>query len=142
VVFDKTGTLTRGEFRVVSIASTKSDDETLALAAAVERDSEHSIARGIVQTAEERGVAIPPAASFRALPGHGVEAVVHSRRYAMGGPALLRKLDATLPAELQAAADEASRRGQAAIHLLEEGSVIAVLAVADAIREESREAIQ
>src|SRR5262245_21540145 len=78
VVFDKTGTLTRGEFRVVDIAtdgSMKADD-ALRLAAAVERDSEHTIAQGIVKSAEERNLTFPKAERFEAIPGQGVRAIV------------------------------------------------------------------
>ncbi|MDQ3998560.1 MAG: HAD-IC family P-type ATPase, partial [Gemmatimonadota bacterium] len=82
VFFDKTGTLTRGEFRVVEVtpSSGTTPDEALRLAAAVERDSEHTIAEGIVKSAEERGLAVPAAQGFRAIPGHGVEAMVEGRR--------------------------------------------------------------
>src|SRR6185436_8400379 len=70
VFFDKTGTLTRGEFRVVEITTKAglAQNEALALAAAVERDSEHTIARGIVRSAEERGLRVPNAERFQALP--------------------------------------------------------------------------
>ncbi|WP_373045713.1 heavy metal translocating P-type ATPase [Vulgatibacter sp.] len=144
VVFDKTGTLTRGEFRVVAIHAVAgtSEDEALRLAAAVERDSEHSVARGVVQTAEERGITLPAATAFAATPGHGVQATVEGRRLFVGGPALLRKLGVVEDPSLRQAADEAARRGQAAIHLIEEGRALAVLAIADAIREESREAVR
>ena len=144
VFFDKTGTLTRGEFRVVDTTTRGglAEDEALALAAAVEGDSEHTIARGIVRSAEERGLAIPSAAAFQALPGHGVQAVVGARTLRLGGPALLRRLGATLDPALQAAVDRASARGRASITMLDGTSPLAVLAVADAVREESREAVQ
>src|SRR5262249_42767172 len=80
VFFDKTGALTRGEFRVVEITTREGqlkEDEALALAAAVEHDSEHTIAQGIVKSAEERGLAIPRADRFQAIPGRGVQAVVN-----------------------------------------------------------------
>ena len=143
VFFDKTGTLTRGEFRVVEI-TTRDDvtaDWALALAAAVERDSEHTIARGIVASAVERGVAIPSARGFRALPAHGVEAAVGDRTLRLGGPALLRQLGVALDPVLQAAVDRAAARGQSAITLLEGATPLAVFAVADAVRDESREAV-
>jgi Cu2+-exporting ATPase len=143
VFFDKTGTLTRGEFRVVEITTREglAQDEALALAAAVERDSEHTIARGIVKTAEERGLPIPKTEAFQAIPGQGVQARVGGRQLLIGGPALLRKLGAEPDPSLRAAIDRAASRGEAAITLLEDGSPMAVLAVADAVREESREAV-
>ena len=144
VVFDKTGTLTRGEFRVVEIAPTPdlAADEVLRIAAAVERDSEHTMARGIVRSAEERGLDVPPATSFRAIPGHGVRATVNGREYSLGGPALLRSLGAIPPPALREAAGRAAAKGQAAIYLVEGNQVQAVIAVADAIRDESREAVR
>ncbi len=144
VVFDKTGTLTLGEFRVVAMAVREgmSEEEALRIAAGVEAESEHPIARGIVKTAEERGIQIPRADGFRALTGRGVAATVDGTDYHMGGPTLLESEEAEVPPELREAADAAAGRGQAAIHLLGEGRALAVFAVADAIREESREAVR
>ena len=143
VFFDKTGTLTRGEFRVVEITTREGVDESevLALAAAVERESEHTIAQGIVKTAEERKLTIPKAEQFEAIAGHGVKAIVNGRSLLIGGPALLRQQRVTPDSNLQQAIDRAAERGQAAITVVEGTSSIAVFAVADAIREESREAI-
>ena len=144
VFFDKTGTLTRGEFRVVEITTSEglSQDDALALAAAVERDSEHTIAQGIVRSAEERGLAIPRAERFQALPGQGVQAVAGGRQLSLGGPALLSRLGAEPAPALRAAIDRAAERGQAAITMLEGTTPLAVFAVADAVREESREAVR
>jgi Cu2+-exporting ATPase len=144
VFFDKTGTLTRGEFRIVDAATRdgSASDEALALAAAVERDSEHTIARGIVKSAEERGLAIPEGGGFQALPGQGARATVDGRTLHVGGPAMLRALGATMEPVLLAAADRAASRGQAAVALIEEGHAIALFAVADAVRPESREAVR
>ncbi len=91
VIFDKTGTLTLGEFRVVdlTVADGMSSDAALRIAAAIERESEHPIARGIVKSAEERGLQLPVVKDFRALPGRGVTATVEGVEYQLGGPALL-----------------------------------------------------
>ncbi|RPJ69208.1 MAG: heavy metal translocating P-type ATPase [Acidobacteria bacterium] len=143
VVFDKTGTLTRGEFRVVEIVvAAGSEDDALALAAAVERDSEHTIAQGIVRSAGERGLALPPASGFQAIPGHGVRADVGGREVQVGGPALLARLGLRADSRLETAAERAARRGQSAIYLVDGAQVVAVFAIADAVREESREAVQ
>jgi P-type Cu2+ transporter len=144
VFFDKTGTLTRGEFRVVETTTSAglAHDAALALAAAVERDSEHTIARGIVRSAEERRLAIPEAEQFQAIPGHGVQATVGGRQLLVGGPALLRRVNAKIDPSLQTAIDRAAARGQAAITMIERSTTLAVFAVADAVREESREAVQ
>jgi P-type Cu2+ transporter len=144
VVFDKTGTLTRGEFGVVNIttADNLNPNDALGLAAAVERDSEHTIARGIVRTAEERKLTIPTANAFEALPGKGVRATIDVRQLYMGGPALVRSMGITIPERLQQAAAEAGNRGNAAIYLIESDSAVAVFAVADMVRPESHEAVR
>jgi Cu2+-exporting ATPase len=144
VFFDKTGTLTRGEFRVVEITTRQglSPDDALTIAAAVEHDSEHTIALGIVKSAEERGLRVPNAERFQALPGRGVQAAVDGRTILVGGPALLREHGVQVDPALQAATDRAAARGQAAITMIEGAAAMAVFAVADAVRPESREAIQ
>jgi Cu2+-exporting ATPase len=143
IVFDKTGTLTHGEFGVVDVATgpSLSADEALALAAAVERDSEHTIAQGIGRSAAGRGLAIAAARAFDAIPGKGVRATVAGRELFVGGPALLEQLQLLPSPDLQTAAERASGRGQAAIYLASAEQVLAVLAVADVIREESRAAV-
>jgi P-type Cu2+ transporter len=144
VIFDKTGTLTLGEFRVVDmgVAEGWSEEKALRVAASVESESEHPIARGIVETAREREIQIPEPVGFRALTGRGVAAEVEDVEYHMGGPALLEEEGARVPDGLEELAEAAADRGQAAIYLVEGGKVRAVFAVADAIREESREAVR
>ena len=144
IVFDKTGTLTRGEFRVVDIATDGSLDanEALRLAAAVERDSEHTIAQGIVKSAEERQLKVSKADQFEAIPGYGVRAVVEGQELFMGGPAMLRRLNVTPAKTVREAAERAAARGQASVYLLTATSAVAAFAVADAVRPESRDAIQ
>lgn len=143
VIFDKTGTLTLGEFRVVEmvVGDGGSEDDALKIAAAVEAESEHPIARGIVRTAEDRKLDVAGADGFRALTGKGVAASVGGAEYHMGGPALLKEENAQVPDALRTAAEAAAGRGQAAIYLIRDGKALAVFAVADPIREESREAI-
>jgi Cu2+-exporting ATPase len=144
VVFDKTGTLTRGEFRVVDVATDGSIDatEALRLAAGVERDSEHTIAQGIVKSAEEQNLAVPKATQFENIPGHGVRALVEGREFYMGGPAMLRRLNVSPASAVREAAKRAAARGQASVYLLTPTSAVAAFAVADAIRRESRDAVQ
>jgi len=143
VIFDKTGTLTLGEHRVVdmAVAEGESEEGVLRVAAGVEAESEHPIARGIVRTAEDRELEVPPADGFRAITGKGVTATIEGTEYHVGGPALLEAEDARVSEALRDAAEAAADRGQAAIYLLRDGEALAVFAVADAIRDESREAI-
>jgi P-type Cu2+ transporter len=144
VVFDKTGTLTLGQHRVVDLRTVQgvTPDDALSLAAALERDSEHPIGAAIVTTTEEKGIAIPSASAFEAIPGYGVHGRVAGRDVQVGGPNLLRKLSLTPPDELAKAAESYAGQGQAAIYLIEENRVVAVFAVADAIRPESKQAIR
>ena len=143
VIFDKTGTLTLGEFRVVAttLADGLLEDEALRIAASIEAESQHPIARGIVKTAQDKGIEIPAADGFRALTGKGVAATVGGTEYHIGGPALLKVEQVRVSPALQQAAEAAASRGQAAIYLVRGGEALAVYAVADAIREESREAV-
>ncbi|MGH7719887.1 MAG: heavy metal translocating P-type ATPase [Gemmatimonadaceae bacterium] len=144
VVFDKTGTLTRGEFGVVDIVTVDdlAPEEALHLAAAVEADSEHAIAEGIVRSARERGIAVRPAERFEAIPGMGAKARVDGRELYMGGPALVRARSLEVTPQLREAADRAGERGQASIFLADERRVLATFAVADVVRPESREAVR
>ncbi|HEX8850487.1 MAG TPA: heavy metal translocating P-type ATPase [Gemmatimonadaceae bacterium] len=144
VVFDKTGTLTLGEHRVVGMrtADGMADADALRLAAAVEQDAEHPVARAIVKSAEERGIALPRATDFQAIPGHGVQAVVEGRRLAEGGPNLLKRLHVEPAPALRAFAEEAAGRGEGAVYLVEGDRALAAFSVADAVRPESAEAIR
>jgi P-type Cu2+ transporter len=108
----------------------------------VERDAGHPIGRAIVASARERGLEIPMAADFVAIPGRGVQALVEGRRLAAGGPNLLREAGLAQPPELQAFAAEAAARGQGVVYLIEADRVLAAFAVADAVRPESREAVR
>ena len=109
------------------------------MAAAVEADSEHTIAQGIVKSAEERQLNVPQADEFEAIPGHGVRAVVEGREFYMGWPAMLRRLTVTPHAAVREAADRAASRGQASVYLLTSTSALAAFAVAREAHDEARE---
>ncbi|MDQ4080815.1 MAG: heavy metal translocating P-type ATPase, partial [Gemmatimonadota bacterium] len=144
VVFDKTGTLTLGEHRVVDVATVDgvSADEAIRLAAGVERDAEHPVARAIVKSAEERGQRIPASSDFQYLTGRGVTAMIDGRRIAVGGPNLLASLNLEPDVRLRSAVERSVGRGQSSIYLVEASRVVAAFAVADAVRPESRDAIR
>lgn len=143
VIFDKTGTLTLGEFGVVAIAVVEdwSENDALALAAAVEGDSEHTIARGIRRTAEVRGLKIPDISEFEAIKGRGVKAVSNGESVHIGGPRMLEMLGTGLPAALDEFAERASAQGQSSIYLFQNKKPIAAFALADVIRPESKDAV-
>ncbi|RKN23910.1 heavy metal translocating P-type ATPase [Micromonospora musae] len=143
VLFDKTGTLTRGEHVVTDLATVPGiePDELLRLAAGIEAESEHPMARAIVAAAGERGGAVA-ATGFRSRPGRGVEATVAGRRYAVGGPALLRELGVRLPDELRAETDHWAGRGAVVLHLVRlPDGVLGALALTDELRPEARDAV-
>ncbi|WP_445155601.1 heavy metal translocating P-type ATPase [Arthrobacter sp. Hor0625] len=143
VLFDKTGTLTQGapEVRAVAAAGGADQDEVLALAAAVESDSEHPVARAIVRAASERGLQVPAASGFHSLTGRGVRADVAGRQLHVGGPALLKELGAGEPPELADTTSAWAGRGAAVLHLLEGSRVLGALSLEDAVRPESRQAV-
>ncbi len=143
VIFDKTGTLTKGEFGVVGIATANGFDEAsaLALAAAIEGASEHTIARGIRASAEERKLAIPQVSEFEALKGRGVRAQSNGHAVYVGGPRLLEMLSLDPPQLIERFVEEANGKAQSAIYLVQDKQVIAAFAVADVIRPESKRAV-
>ena len=139
VLFDKTGTLTKGTPIVVSteaVAGYDSDD-VLALAAAAEVDSEHPLARAIVESARLRGLSVPGATNFESSPAVGVSASVGQQRIQVGGPNLLQDNDLR---ELDIA-DSWRELGAIILHVLIDGSVVGALHLADEVREESRQAV-
>jgi Cu2+-exporting ATPase len=141
VLFDKTGTLTRGRHVVRDVATSDGDaNEVLSLAAAVEADSEHPLARAIVRAAEANGP-VPSASGFRAMSGRGVEATVDGARVAVGGPALLRERDWAVPDALAGKVSEWERRGAAVLYVARDGQVVGALSVEDEVRPESRQAV-
>jgi Cu2+-exporting ATPase len=144
VVFDKTGTLTLGDQRVVDSATTAglTAERALALAAAVERDSEHPVARALVASAADRKVTVPASARFEYLPGRGVAGDVEGHRLAVGGPNLLTEQQASAGAELREVVNRAARQGQAIVYLIKGKSVLAAFVIADAVRPESAEAVR
>ncbi len=140
VLFDKTGTLTKGEPALVAAGAVPGvDEDTLvALAAAVERDSEHPLGRAIVAAAEQRGLRIPQATRFEARNGVGVTAAVDGAEVSVGGPGMLGSHRASaLPVSEKWAA-----QGSTVLHVLRDGRVIGALGLADEIRPESRDAIE
>jgi Cu2+-exporting ATPase len=144
VIFDKTGTLTRGEQGVVGIAVTEGWEEAnaLALAAAVEGDSEHIIAKGIRKAAEERGLALPKVGGFEALKGRGVRATINGHIVHVGGPRLLEMLSLERPMVIARFAKEAGIKGQTVVYVVRDEQVAAAFALSDVVRHESREAVQ
>ncbi len=145
ILFDKTGTLTQGNHTVTGVTASKTstEQEVLALAAATESDSEHPVARAIVTAA---GAQVPAGAhrdatNFRSMPGRGVSATVDGVDITVGGPAMLTDLAVAVPDEIDAATKQWIARGASVLHVVRGDEVVGALALEDAVREESRQAI-
>jgi P-type Cu2+ transporter len=142
VLFDKTGTLTKGEPAVHGVAGVGLDgDEVLRLAAAVEADSEHPLARAIVRAAAATG-SVPAASGFRSMTGRGVAAEVDGHLVQVGGPALLRDSGLELPADITEEVNGWRARGASVLAVIRDGQVVGATALEDEIRPESREAVR
>jgi copper-transporting P-type ATPase V len=140
IVLDKTGTVTTGELSVTSVwaAAGEPTDEILALAAAVEANSEHPVARAIVRAAAADGLQIPRAVEFRALPGLGVRAEVGASKVWVGRPATP---SGTAGAQRPAILDEWEAAGRTAVVVGRDGVVVGAVALADTVKAESADAV-
>ncbi len=156
VVLDKTGTLTRGEPAVSAVIPLAADwpvDRTVALAAAVERGSEHPVGQAVVKHAQARGLTIEEAEDFAAVPGHGVRAKVGTGAGAstvlLGNLRLLEAEGVPVPPEAQRKAEQLAQAGQTVMYLAvrpaaarEGGEVVGLIAVADQLKDHAREAVE
>ena len=142
VVFDKTGTLTRGEPNVtdVIVLSTRPEHDVLCLAAALESGSEHPLGEAIVRAAQHRHISLPQIEEFRAIPGHGVQGKIQGSNVALGNRRLfkLQNID-TSTAEATMARLEAD--GKTAMLMACDGELTGVVAVADTLKPEARDAV-
>jgi Cu2+-exporting ATPase len=139
VLFDKTGTLTKGEPVVSQLVVTAgvSEDELLSLAASVEGDSEHPLAKAIIVAARARSLAVPKATDFHASTAVGVAGTVSGIPVSVGGPNMLASHSAEPLSETTAWEED----GAIILHVLREGTVIGAIGLADEIRPESRQAV-
>jgi Cu2+-exporting ATPase len=138
VVFDKTGTLTTGQFGVSDVISYISEDELLRLTASVEKNSEHIIGKAIVEYASEKGAKMPKTRGFQAIPGKGAQGIVEGKEVAVGSPNLLKDMNVEVNDRKVTALQE---QGKTVVFTVVAGKLAGVFALADKIREESRQAI-
>jgi Cu2+-exporting ATPase len=143
VIFDKTGTLTQGQFGVADMTTADGWDSAraLALASALESDSEHLIAQAIRRFARDRQLVIPPVSNFSALKGRGVQATYDGQTYYIGGPRLLQMLALSPASNIKTFTDSANSNAQSVVYLTTKENIIAAIAVADVIRPESKQAV-
>jgi Cu2+-exporting ATPase len=143
VVFDKTGTLTYGRPTVagLAVAPGATEEHLLSTAAAVEADSEHPLARAIVEAAGQRGVNPPSASAFEPMAGRGAAARVNGGRVMVGGPRLLAESGATLPPSLAEAVEDWSAEGRTVLFVLTDDGPMGAIALEDEVRPEAVEAV-
>ncbi|MCI0816627.1 MAG: heavy metal translocating P-type ATPase, partial [Chloroflexi bacterium] len=143
VVFDKTGTLTAGRPSLTDLVpgAGVSGDEILVLAASVEQRSEHPLGWALVEAAKERGLALRPVDAFQAAPGLGVRGSVGDASVTVGSLGLVRQAGIELSSDMEAGARELAAQGKTPMFVLRDGVLIGMLAVADAVRPESAEAV-
>jgi len=143
VVFDKTGTLTKGEFGVSEVVSFGdwSEDQLLRQAASVERNSEHTIAQGIVHKAEEAGLTLAPISDFASLPGRGAKATVEGEEVFIGSMRIL-ETPGIKAQDIAARVDPIAAQGKTIVLVVSGGKVQGLIALADIIRDESGEAVR
>ncbi|TAK68878.1 MAG: heavy metal translocating P-type ATPase [Actinomycetota bacterium] len=142
VVMDKTGTLTKGQPQVTDVVTEGMDElEMLALAAAVERDSEHPLARAIVSHAETVGAKRHPVSDFRSVPGHGAAATVDQRHVLVGTRKLMDDKSVDL-GSMNVARESMSAEGRTAVMVAVDGLAVGVIALADAPRESAKAAVR
>jgi len=139
IVFDKTGTLTKGEFgvtRIKSLSKNYSDDEVLRIASALEQNSEHPIAVGIVRKVKEKKVDIPKLENFKAIPGKGIEAKVAGKEVKVVSPGFLRDERIAIPDNVF------TSEAETIVFVLIANELAGFIALADEVRPESADAIQ
>ncbi len=144
LVLDKTGTLTEGKPALTELVPLAglARERLLALAAALERPSEHPLARAIVSAAQAEGVTIPTATDFRSLTGRGVTAQVDGSAVALGNAKLMAETAVALSDEVTARAEQLRGQGSTVMFLAVEGAPAALLAVADRIKPDTPAALE
>ena len=142
VALDKTGTLTTGSPVVTDIlpADGVASDDLLACAFALESKSEHPLARAVVKVGEERGLVPVPVEDFRAVPGNGLSATAGGRPLAGGSRAFISK-QASVPESLAVQAEALAKDGKTPLYFSRDGSVLGCIAVTDALKPDSHEAV-
>lgn len=140
IVFDKTGTLTKGDFGVTDIVAEEgyNENKILSYAASLESNSEHSIAKGIIKKAKDKNTKISSIQKFKSLPGKGVQGIVNNKIIRAVGQNYLKENNIKTE---NAKIDELSEQGKTIVYILVENEIIGAIALADLIREESKEAI-
>ncbi len=144
VLFDKTGTLTKGAFGVDSVVpnANYARERVLQMAASVNSASEHPLAKAMVEEAQREGLSLFAVKDFERLPGKGAKAVVEGSEVRVGNDALVDEMAISIPPSHQTQIAQLSGQGKTVIHVIADGQLLGSIALADVIRDESREAIR
>jgi len=142
VIFDKTGTLTRGKPEVTDVIPLGIPPETLlALAAGVEKNSQHPLAQAVVKAAQERGITIEPATQFDTFGGRGVAATVLGETVLVGNRAFLMEKSVKIPENTEIRITALEQEGKTAVLVAAGGAIAGIIAIADTLKPTTKEAI-
>jgi Cu2+-exporting ATPase len=144
VLFDKTGTLTKGEFGIDAIVPNEgiTEEEVLKTAASVNSQSEHPLANAMVKEAGKRNIELFAIKNFSRIAGHGAKALIENSEVYVGNESFLKENNMQISSEYQNKIDALSKQGKTVIFVVVDKKLIGSIALADVIREESREAIK
>lgn len=144
VVFDKTGTLTNGKPVVTDIDgfSSLDEDDVLAITASLERSSEHPLAEAIVNYAEEESIKTHEVSEFKAIAGHGVQGVINGEIYFFGNRKLMTDIVGISVDHINRKVARLEEQGKTAMLLASNKEILGTIAVADTVKETSREAVE
>lgn len=144
VLFDKTGTLTKGEYGVEKVLTVApfTESQVLQYAASVDQNSEHFVARAIVREVRSRNVSLLAVKNFERIPGKGVRGAVGEARVTSGGEAIFAETNRSFPPAITAPLREYAEGGSTIIYVAVNGALAGAIALADIVRDESREAVR
>jgi Cu+-exporting ATPase len=143
IIFDKTGTLTNGKPAVTDIISSGNldEDEILLISASLEKLSEHSLAEAIYSHADEEGIKLKEVSDFNATPGHGVKGSINKIEYYLGNRKLIRDIVGIDVDKINRKLERLEEQGKTAMILANKSEILGIIAVADTVKETSKEAI-
>jgi len=150
VLFDKTGTLTKGEYgvtNIITMTDNYDNEKILRLAASIDSYSEHFISQAIVKTAKEKNISFLEVKDFKRLAGKGVSGMIEGKEIFVGGESILTRINTdtteiNADTELFEKIKKLAKEGQTIIYVIQNGELLGAIALADIIREESKEAVK
>lgn len=143
VLFDKTGTLTRGSFGITTIVPVAgvTEKEVLVLAGSVNSHSEHPLAKAMVEEAQKQKLELNQVKNFERVAGKGAQGIIKGEKVLVGNTALINDAKVTIPTDLKNKVEKLSKEGKTVIFVSSDNHLLGAIALADIIREESKEAV-